>query len=225
MSNVSDMSDEELLRILRRRANDDHKITACTTLINMFSQSMQHNAELTPGLTAAIALTKLYSRTLKAGNGRLHPFLDFPATTTVASILKDASAMIPRPTPKDPPHVKAHDAYQEKKLGPAPETGDLLIATLPPRRRFRSSEGKPSKVSLCAGRILTLAPKEFGHEDCRAVCSDLNVARSDVNNAVYHLVSHGLIFRIGFKSGRYRVAPVSDAHAGAGTVQPVARDA
>jgi len=194
MSNVNEMSDEQLLGILRARAIDDYKLISVKHLISMFAASSRNSPELTPGLDAAIGLAKLYSRTLKAQNGR-HPFADFPASTTVEQILQRASSMIDRRPPKDPPHVAT-------TLRPR----DVAV---PKRGRFRKTEGGVSKISLVSSRLLGHMNGEFGIADAVSVCSDLPVGKQDINNAIYDLARRGQIFRIGFKTGRYRVARTS----------------
>lgn len=158
-------------------------------LVSMFAKSADSFPELRPGLNAATALTKLYGRTFHA---EPHPFVDLPASTTVAQIMQDSAAMIDRTPPKDPPHT---------------------ATTLRPRTR------KSSKVQIISTQVLTSMVGQFGVEDVSKVCSDLAVSRSDLNNAIHDLAKRKLIFRV--SPGRYRIA-LPNAQPKAGPVLPLA---
>lgn len=97
---VFNLSDEQLLLIIRGRGNELSIARTLGSLVRLFETGIERSPELTPGLNAAINLTKLFSQRFAPGH-TAHPFKNF-AVQTVVRVPVEARTEAPIPKPAEP---------------------------------------------------------------------------------------------------------------------------
>lgn len=186
-SRVHQLTNDELIEVLRKRAADWNVLEAFKFLIQMFEKAHTNKPELKAGLLVAAGLTRLYGQSFSDGDPD-HPF---QMELTLQGILNGAG-----PTSKGT--SKSHAAqHAPQATAPAP----FISANKPSLAVTKKWAPFPNSKSFKAREIIMKMPSDFTMSQLLFISTDLTM--SDFNNALHRMkfdkdvisVSHG-VFRL-----------------------------
>lgn len=212
---VFQMTDKQLLDVLRARGNDLQTLSRFQFLERMFTKAAETNPAAANGLHAAIGLMKLYSLSIATGHEN-HPFKDFDGTATVTSILATADETARRADKLLAPAVTPGTVRRKERVAIVRTADELEALRAANKLKMESRIGKQrgkaadpnSKLSRAKAAISEMTG-EFSqaHAVAEVRKTHPDIYAADVGNALSNMVRKGMIDKLlGWGRG-YRAIP------------------
>lgn len=187
-----DLSDNDLIAVIRQRGDDLRVANAMATLVRLFEHASKTMPREAVGLSVAVGLAKLYSQNFATGHAA-HPFKDF--SLTIGDIIKQAP--VPAPPPVMQPIVTEVRPPPTRKIAPEVQMTErkLTAPSIP------SYGGKQARViayiKSCGMTEISRIEiwKHFVHDD--------DIVGSDLNNAFIKMMKDGQLIKIAL--GQYQL--------------------